>query len=90
METTRNLQLNFDSDIISDSKKELVDAFFTQVPSMSNPELLVYRAICLNNQVVGIKCRNNRGGLCVIEHFFIPWNYIHVWDGKNIYNCCCG
>lgn len=80
--TQRNQELNIGSDKIVLLKSSLL-VFFPKIGRY-------YQAICLNNGFIGPRCPNNLNSICQIQHVEIPWDYLHEWDGKNVYKCPCG
>ena len=64
-------------------EKEKLDIFFPFIEGY-------YRAICLNNGFIGIRCSNNCDSLCCMKLLVRPRESYHPWDGKNAWKCPCG
>jgi len=77
-----NQNLDLDRDYVTVPKEEL-DVFFPFIDGG-------YRAVCLNNGIIGPKCRNNQDSICVMICPERPRTLYHAWDGKNCWKCPCG
>lgn len=64
-------------------EKKTLDIFFPKVGEY-------FRAVCLNNGMIGPRCPNNDNSLCCIQCFERPRLFYHAWDGKNAWKCPCG